>query len=127
MKNKLFKTFLGENDLKQYEAAKLLGISETSLCRKLREELPDEEQEKMINKMQEALLAVTNYRRIKSLSKHQMAKFILYLLKQWDDERAYDRIIAQQAYDDNCNSTGKSDLECVEEWLSMKAEEFDYE
>lgn len=40
-----------ENNVKQYEVAKLLGIHESVLSRKLREELPDEEQEKIVSKI----------------------------------------------------------------------------
>lgn len=49
MKNQKVRIAMIENNVKQYEVAKLLGISETSLCRKLREELPEEEQQKMIS------------------------------------------------------------------------------
>ena len=34
--------------LKQWQVAKLLGISESVLSRKLREELPEEEKEKIV-------------------------------------------------------------------------------
>ena len=38
-------------DMKQWQAAEVLGISETGLCRKLRKELPRKEQEEMIEKI----------------------------------------------------------------------------
>jgi len=38
-------------NMKQWQAAEVLGISESGLCRKLRKELPKEEQEKMVKKI----------------------------------------------------------------------------
>ena len=48
LKNERIRIAMIQNNIKQYEVAKLLGISETSLCRKLREELPEEEQDEII-------------------------------------------------------------------------------
>ena len=53
MKNKRIRIAMIQNDVKQYEVAKILGISETSLCRKLREELPEDEQDEIIAKIEE--------------------------------------------------------------------------
>lgn len=53
MKNQKIRIAMIQNNIKQYEVAKLLGISETSLCRKLREELPDEEQDEIVSKIKE--------------------------------------------------------------------------
>lgn len=51
MKNRKIRIAMFENNVKQYEVAKLLGIHESVLSRKLREELPDEEQEKIVSKI----------------------------------------------------------------------------
>lgn len=48
MKNQKIRIAMIQNNVKQYEVAKLLGISETSLCRKLREELPEDEQNEIV-------------------------------------------------------------------------------
>lgn len=37
-----------ENGIRQWELAELLGISEAGISRKLRHELPDDEQRKMV-------------------------------------------------------------------------------
>ncbi len=58
MKNKLFNRYLFENDMKQWQAADYLGIKPESLCRKLRYELPEEEQNKLIT-------AIENAKRVK--------------------------------------------------------------
>lgn len=49
MKNARIRIAMIQNNVKQYEVAKLLGMSETGFCRKLREELPEEEQDKIIS------------------------------------------------------------------------------
>lgn len=49
MKNVRIKIALTENDMKQWQLAKLLGIHEGSLSRKFREELPEEEQDKIVD------------------------------------------------------------------------------
>lgn len=48
MKNKLIKMKLMEHEMTQYDLSKLLGISETSVYRLLREELPKEEQDRIV-------------------------------------------------------------------------------
>ena len=53
MKNEKIRIAMIQNNLKQYEVAKLLGISETGFCRKLREELPEEEQNDIVSKIKE--------------------------------------------------------------------------
>lgn len=40
---------LGESMMKQWELADLLGISENTLTRRLRKELPEEEQQRIIS------------------------------------------------------------------------------
>lgn len=55
MKNQRIRIAMIQNNIKQYEVAKLLGISETSLCRKLREELPEEEQNEIVAKIEGGL------------------------------------------------------------------------
>ena len=44
-----------ETGLKQWELAKLMGVSESVLSRKLRDELPEEEQEKIIELIEGSL------------------------------------------------------------------------
>ena len=41
-------------DMKQWELARLMGIHEGSLSRKMRDELPEEEQEKIVKLIEEA-------------------------------------------------------------------------
>ena len=52
MKNQKIRIAMIQNNIKQYQVAKLLGISETSLCRKLREELPEEEQNEIVARIE---------------------------------------------------------------------------
>lgn len=42
-----------ETGLKQWELAKLMGVSESVLSRKLRDELPEEEQDRIIKLIEE--------------------------------------------------------------------------
>ncbi len=44
---------LMEYGLTQYDLAKLLGISEMTVYRRLRDELPEEEQDRIITKIEE--------------------------------------------------------------------------
>ena len=53
MKNIEIKMELLKQNMKQYELADLLGITEFSLSRKLRKELPKEEQEKIVKLIRE--------------------------------------------------------------------------
>lgn len=53
MKNQKIRIAMIQHNIKQYEVAKLLGISETSLCRKLRDELPETEQDDIVSKIKE--------------------------------------------------------------------------
>lgn len=48
MKNYEIKVELMKRGMKQYELASLLGISEWTLSRKLRKELPDEEKQHIL-------------------------------------------------------------------------------
>ncbi len=48
MRNKIIRVSMIEAGLKQWELAKLLGVSESVLSRKLREELPLTEQEEIV-------------------------------------------------------------------------------
>lgn len=48
MKNKRIKEALFNTQIRQYELVSILGISESTLTRKLRNELPDEEQDKIV-------------------------------------------------------------------------------
>lgn len=48
MKNYEIKVELMKRGMKQYELASLLGISEWTLSRKLRTELPDEEKQRIL-------------------------------------------------------------------------------
>ena len=48
MANIRIRTELKEKNVKQYELARLMGIGETTLCRRLRYELPTEEQDRIV-------------------------------------------------------------------------------
>lgn len=48
MKNKRIKEALFNTQIRQYELVSILGVSESTLSRKLRTELPTEEQDKII-------------------------------------------------------------------------------
>lgn len=48
LKNIKIREALTQNNMKQWQLADCLGISEYTLCKKLRRELPDTEQDKMI-------------------------------------------------------------------------------
>lgn len=48
MNNKRVRIAMLENGIRQWELAELLGISEAGISRKLRHELPDDEQRKMV-------------------------------------------------------------------------------
>ena len=48
MVNSKIRKTLSEKRMYQYELADLLGMSETTLIRRLRKELPDEEQDRII-------------------------------------------------------------------------------
>ena len=48
MNNVMIRKELKECNVKQWQLAELLGIGEYTLCRKLRRELPVEEQERII-------------------------------------------------------------------------------
>lgn len=53
MRNKRIKLALLEANMKQWQLADIIGISESMLCRKLRRELPDDEQNKIIALVQQ--------------------------------------------------------------------------
>ena len=48
MANLIIRVKMMESNVKQWELAKLLGVSESALSRKLREELPEDEQQHII-------------------------------------------------------------------------------
>lgn len=48
MTNKRIRIKMAEAGLKQWELARLLGVSEPALSKKLRDELPGEEQDRII-------------------------------------------------------------------------------
>lgn len=47
MKNKRIRIKLMEKELTQYDLSKLLGVSETTVYRRLRDELPEKEQDRI--------------------------------------------------------------------------------
>lgn len=53
MKNKLIRDALAKHDYKQWELAEIMGINEFSLSRKMRHELPEEEQKEIVSKIEE--------------------------------------------------------------------------
>ena len=57
MKNEIISRFLFDNEIKQWQAADYLGIKPESLCRKLRYDLPEEEQEKIVSTIKDAMAA----------------------------------------------------------------------
>lgn len=56
MTNKRVRIKLLEKDLKQWQLGRLLGKSEATIYRMLREELPEEEQDRIIKLIEEAEL-----------------------------------------------------------------------
>ena len=48
MKNKKVRVAMMENDVPQWKLAKMLGVSENTVWRRLREELPEEEQTRLV-------------------------------------------------------------------------------
>lgn len=49
MNNKRIRIAMVETNTKQWEVAKMLGMSESLLSKKLREELPKEEQDRIVD------------------------------------------------------------------------------
>lgn len=54
MKNTRIRMKLMEHNVKIWELAKLLGVSEMTIYRRLREELPEEEQSKIISLIEQS-------------------------------------------------------------------------
>jgi len=48
MKNKRIRIKMIEHDLTQYDLSKILGVSEMTVYRRLRDELPEDEQDRII-------------------------------------------------------------------------------
>ena len=48
MKNARIRIAMVEHDIKQWELARMMGIHEGSLSRRFRDELPEEEQDKIV-------------------------------------------------------------------------------
>lgn len=53
LNNQKVRFALLENNMKQWELAELLDVSESVLSRKLRNELPDDEQERIVKVIRE--------------------------------------------------------------------------
>lgn len=53
MNNLRIRLSMTEHNMRQWELARLLDISESVLCRRLRDELPEEEQDRIIAKIEE--------------------------------------------------------------------------
>ena len=49
MKNARIKVALIENGMKQWQLAQLMGVHEATLSKRMREELPAEEQDRIVN------------------------------------------------------------------------------
>ena len=49
MKNEMIRKALKDSGMKQWELAEMLGISEFTLSRKLRNELPQEDKDRILN------------------------------------------------------------------------------
>lgn len=58
--NTIFRNYLDSKNLTQYEAAAILGISENTMYRRLRFELPRETQEAMIREIEAKKGSATN-------------------------------------------------------------------
>ncbi len=54
IKNLEIRTALKDNNLRHWELAKLIGVSENTLIRKLREELPLEDKKKILEIIQDS-------------------------------------------------------------------------
>ena len=54
MNNKKIRIAMINNDLKQYQLARILKTHEGSISRLLKEELPDEEQDRIVRLIEEA-------------------------------------------------------------------------
>lgn len=54
MKNKRIRLKLAEYELTQYDLAKLLEVSEMTVYRKLRDELPEDEQDRIVSLIEKA-------------------------------------------------------------------------
>ena len=55
-KNKRIRLKLAEYELTQYDLSKLLGVSEMTVYRKLREELPEAEQDRIISLIESGVI-----------------------------------------------------------------------
>ncbi len=54
MKNARIKVALIENGMKQWQLAQLMGVHEATLSKRMREELPAEEQDRIVNLIEAA-------------------------------------------------------------------------
>ena len=64
MNNTMIRTELKRTGLKYWELARILGISDATLCRRLRDELPDEEQRKICQLINQRRGGANNDQRI---------------------------------------------------------------
>ena len=55
MKNTLIKEALKKAGLTQWELARILGVGETTLSRRFRDDLPEEEQRESVKQIEEAV------------------------------------------------------------------------
>ena len=55
MKNSLIKEALRKAGLTQWELARILGVGETTLSRRFRDDLPEEEQLEIVKQIEEAV------------------------------------------------------------------------
>ena len=53
MNNKKIRKALKETGVKYWELARIMGISDATLCRRLRDEIPAEEQDKIVKLIRE--------------------------------------------------------------------------
>lgn len=53
MNNKKIRKALKETGVKYWELARIMGISDGTLCRRLRDEIPAEEQDKIVKLIQQ--------------------------------------------------------------------------
>lgn len=54
MKNKKIRLKMAEYEITQYDLSKLLGVSESTIYRKLRDELSEQEQDKIVSMIEQS-------------------------------------------------------------------------
>ena len=58
--NKIVREALAKHRIYQYQLAKILGVNEGTVCRKLRDELPEDEQKRIVSLIEEHAGQIAN-------------------------------------------------------------------